>query len=540
MRISQKITQIFVLSLIFSFMLTPSVGAVYSEASNINESAVNSITVAGEGSEIKWDVDGYSSKGFKVVWSKNENPTYPLRNGDKYHYYSSPDKKTDELTAFNGAGTYYIRVCEYLGGKCGVYSNQIKLTLGKSDESPEDNTKDSIDSSSESNVCCKIFGYGSEMEIVNVQYILKNVDDCSTPSNFVGGGKLIVDDSYCNEQESVDSIKVYNENSKIIWEVDGYSKNGFKVVWSKNEQPTYPTREGDKYIYHSDPSTRSSRITAFNGSGDYYVRVCEYIGGACEVYSNEIAVSLVAEEKEAVACTMEYNPVCGKNGKTYSNKCMAVDAAGVEIEYYGECKVDEDIVKIEKKANYLYEDKLDAILEELNELRDLVKEQQAQIKYLTELKDDVVALSSKVESMINNFITYGVDENTEKLGAGERAAVMYSYKDAYGKLPESEEEMTDAIKIANGRWPSERSEEAEGKAIENFMHIYGREADMDNPNDNAAVTIMAYGLRQKAQNRNLESEKNGIKIFESIFGHTPSNTEEWNIMQAITYSGASK
>ena len=63
---------------------------------------------------------------------------------------------------------------------------------------------------------------------------------------------------------------------------------------------------------------------------------------------------------------------------------------------------------------------------------------------------------------------------------------------------------------------------------------------MNNPNDNAAVTVMTYGLRQKAENRNLSSEKQGIKTFEHIYGYHPNSTEDWNIMQAITYSGATR
>ena len=117
---------------------------------------------------------------------------------------------------------------------------------------------------------------------------------------------------------------------------------------------------------------------------------------------------------------------------------------------------------------------------------------------------------------------------------------MYSYKNAYGKLPETEDEMEDAIKIANGRFPSVVNETAERKAKELFVDIYKRIPDTGNVNDNAAVKVMAYGLRQIAKNRNLESEKTGINSFKLIFGHLPITTEDWNVMQAITYSGAIK
>ena len=103
---------------------------------------VFSISLTGEGNIIRWTVDGYSSQGFKVVWSKNENPTYPLREGDQYLYLTNPSDSKAELKAFSGSGLYYVRVCEYLGGKCGVYSNQIELKLGSSECTDSDGGKE--------------------------------------------------------------------------------------------------------------------------------------------------------------------------------------------------------------------------------------------------------------------------------------------------------------------------------------------------------------------------------------------------------------
>lgn len=203
-------------------------------------------------------------------------------------------------------------------------------------------------------------------------------------------------------------------------------------------------------------------------------------------------------------------------------------------------KIDQDTIKIRSKAKLLAEDKTDVILKELQELRNLVREQQTRIKYLEKLVADTQKLTAQTEERLNSFIAYGVDENTKKLGTGERAAVLFSYKQAFKALPETEAEIDDAIRIANGRWPKQQSIEKEEWAFGQFKKVYLREPNLDNPHDSAAVMVMAYGLRQKAQNRNLNSEKTGIGIFNAIYGHTPQNTEEWNIMQAVTYSGAKR
>ena len=186
--------------------------------------------------KVSWVANKFFEKGYKVVWSQNSGPTYPTRSGDKYKYLSNPSSLSATLDAFNGTGTYYIRVCEYLGGACGVYSNEIQVTLNK------------------------------------------EAGKTTTPKTETG---------------NVKSINLQGSGASIAWAAIGHSKSGFKVVWSQNPGPTYPTRSGDKYHYFSNPDQMSDTLKAFNGNGTYYVRVCEYLGGKCGLYSNEIQVNLV-------------------------------------------------------------------------------------------------------------------------------------------------------------------------------------------------------------------------------------------------------
>ena len=78
---------------------------------------------------------------------------------------------------------------------------------------------------------------------------------------------------------------------------------------------------------------------------------------------------------------------------------------------------------------------------------------------------------------------------------------------------------------------------AEKKAADiSFSTIYKRSPNMDNPNDNAAVTVIAYGLRPA--NRDMENEKKAIKIYKSIFKKAPTKANDWDLVRAIAYSGA--
>ena len=135
------------------------------------------------------------------------------------------------------------------------------------------------------------------------------------------------------------------------------------------------------------------------------------------------------------------------------------------------------------------------------------------------------------------FFIHEGSETTIILGAGERTGVLNSYLSVFGKLPRSEGEWQDIIKIANGRWPKERRANAENKAKTNyFTNVYKRDPDMNNPHDNAAVTVITYGLRPAA--RNLDSERAAIRIFRAIFRYAPESAIDWDIVRAVAYSGA--
>ena len=43
------------------------------------------------------------------------------------------------------------------------------------------------------------------------------------------------------------------------------------------------------------------------------------------------------DEKQAFACTMMFKPVCGNDGHTYSNGCVACKASGVTSYQVGSC-----------------------------------------------------------------------------------------------------------------------------------------------------------------------------------------------------------
>lgn len=125
------------------------------------------------------------------------------------------------------------------------------------------------------------------------------------------------------------------------------------------------------------------------------------------------------------------------------------------------------------------------------------------------------------------------------MGAGERGGVISSFNNTFKRLPADQDDWQDVIKIANGRWSKQRNASLEENNKTNaFKKIYRRLPNMANANDNAAVTILTYGLRPA--NRSLANEAASIKSFKYIYGRTPSSAADWDVVRAVAYSGAKR
>ncbi len=372
---------------------------------------------------------------------------------------------------------------------------------------------------------------GKGVEKVKINLILPTMgptevsDDCELD--------LIKNSNTCQSLEAVGLVNNQANNQavlKIDMSKNNYESLRFDVTYSSAANPTdYTVDIGDSISNDgwggdAGHQTNDAEVQIYNTHLSIFGN--DNTVGERRLYNLGYYVSA----GDTVSITVRNNSVQWSKVKSAIADVVVPDSVSVE----------KPIAEIKEKATLLYEGEISSILSELNTVRDTVREQEIEIKYLRALIQNLAQVNESMKEMINHFITYGVDTNSMKLGEGERAAVVYSFKEAFGKLPESEVDFEDVIKIANGRWPEKKSDQALASARAEFAKIYQRADNANNPNDQAAVTIMAYGLRQKAENRNLLSEQNGLKIFAELYDKNPQTTTDWNILQAITYSGATR
>jgi uncharacterized protein YgiM (DUF1202 family) len=175
--------------------------------------------------KLTWTSTADTPKGFKVVVSESANPVYP---GNDYHHLTDPTVRQDTWSGL-GNKTYHFRVCQYLGGACGIYSNDVAIQV-------------STNGAQASNTAAG------------------TITLTATP---IGDGKVA-----------------------MTWSLkDMTSSKGFKVVISEQANPVYP---GNDYHYYSEPNKSDDVWTGLTVGKTYHFRVCEYLGGYCGTYSNDV------------------------------------------------------------------------------------------------------------------------------------------------------------------------------------------------------------------------------------------------------------
>jgi len=177
-------------------------------------------SLSGYSGKFSWKVTGVdTSKGFKLVRSASTKT--PVYPGDSAQFISSSAARSTSLD-LDGGKTYYFRVCAYRGDSCDSYSNTVTLT---------------------------------------------------TPPKESGGGSTI----------TPGAVTLNISGSTLSWTLAGTAPNGFKVVVSKTQNPTYP----ENYKHYTS-ATSYDLAGASLESGLNYVRVCKYTGDGCTDYSNQV------------------------------------------------------------------------------------------------------------------------------------------------------------------------------------------------------------------------------------------------------------
>jgi hypothetical protein len=131
-----------------------------------------------------------------------------------------------------------------------------------------------------------------------------------------------------------DPIEYVSEEVKcIIWNAVGkeecYSEKGSCIV---NIYDTGKTNQFGSCVV-SVIGDKGETVTWKSSCGGYAYTIMDG--------KNEYAEFKCENIIDDCVCTREYSPVCGINGQTYSNACLA-KCARIEIAYSGECKTNEE------------------------------------------------------------------------------------------------------------------------------------------------------------------------------------------------------
>lgn len=158
-------------------------------------------------------------------------------------------------------------------------------------------------------------------------------------------------------------------------------------------------------------------------------------------------------------------------------------------------------------------------------------EAQSESKVVTSARQFKVTLQAEDKAVLKNFVTYGVSAETQKLGSGERLALVRDQLETLGRVS------TVALdQLARGQKPTERSLSKEQsqlpKVLKTFEVLVGKRPSFQNPKEDCAWNTLLYRTRYP---RDLGKERDAIGKFKELYGKNPSSPFDWAVVRAKGY-----
>ncbi len=140
--------------------------------------------------------------------------------------------------------------------------------------------------------------------------------------------------------------------------------------------------------------------------------------------------------------------------------------------------------------------------------------------------------------LARDFVENGTEE-TERLGKGTRRGCLNSYVSAFGRMPDSESELADLVRICSGILPAERNKGSERyHQLRTYQLLYGKSAKVvSGSKEEKFVLIATYGLRPSTEERDLKKEAAATRAYTKKARKSKLNSDDWDIVRAIAYSG---
>jgi len=150
------------------------------------------------------------------------------------------------------------------------------------------------------------------------------------------------------------------------------------------------------------------------------------------------------------------------------------------------------------------------------------------------VKKSGVKLSATDTAVATNYIAYGVDSSTMKLGFGERKNLVGEVLGIYGSL-----NLTTLTELAAGKKPTQRTlpyEKKQSSLVNTLLvKLMGHKIDFKVASQDLAYNSMIYPVRFPG--RDLKKEGAAAAKFKKLIGKAPTSPLDWSGVRAIAYTG---